>query len=289
MVALAEALRGHTLGEVDVTATATATMHLTPDGYHVIGPEDFGAPGLWARESVGPWGPVEAIGPLVTVHDSRFDPHRGIGHHPHRGMERLFYILDGSVDHDDALNHITGHMGTGDLGILTEGRRGMIHSEWNHGDGPARAYILVYPTDPTPATASFDAVRDAEAPRVNPAPGVVAKQVVRRGDERLRGDVREIGDSSLEEEAALEVRLRPDEAGLVFVIEGRVDVRADVGAEDGAGSGPVRMRTGHTLVVPPAPRPRELRLVGGGPSRVLHAVTGPGFGVRRRGAPPPER
>jgi hypothetical protein len=23
-------------------------------------------------------------------------------------MERLFYILEGAVDHDDALNHITG-------------------------------------------------------------------------------------------------------------------------------------------------------------------------------------
>ncbi|CAN5158865.1 hypothetical protein BH20ACT9_BH20ACT9_11470 [soil metagenome] len=154
-----------------MTDTAIAPLHLTPDGYHVIGPDDFGLPGLWARESVGPWGPVQAIGPLVTVHDSRFDPHKGIGHHPHRGMERLFCILEGSVDHDDALNHITGHMGTGDLGVLTEGRRGMIHSEWNHGDGPARAYILVYPTDPMPPTASFDAVRHAEAPRAYPARG----------------------------------------------------------------------------------------------------------------------
>ncbi|MDP8977499.1 MAG: pirin family protein [Actinomycetota bacterium] len=263
-----------------MTDTATAPAHLTPDSYHVIGPDDFGVPGLWARESVGPWGPVEAFGPLVTVHDSRFDPRRGIGHHPHRGMERLFYILEGAVDHDDALNHITGHMGTGDLGILTEGRRGMVHSEWNNGDEPARAYILVYPTDPTPATASFDAVRDAEAARVSPAPGVITKQVVERGGNRLRGDVRELTDSSLEGEAALEVRLRSDEAGLVFVVDGRVDVHA----EDWAGSGPARMGGEHTALVPPVPRPRELRLVAREPSRVLHAVTGPGFGVRRRGA-----
>jgi redox-sensitive bicupin YhaK (pirin superfamily) len=271
--------------EADVTDTALAPLHLTPDGYHVIGPEDFGAPGLWARESVGPWASVEAIGPLVTVHDSRFDPHKGIGHHPHQGMERLFYILDGSVDHDDALNHITGHMGTGDLGVLTEGRRGMIHSEWNHGDGPARAYILVYPTDPTPPTASFDAVRDAEAPRAHPAPGVVVKQVVTRGGNRLHGDVRVLTDSTLDAQAVLDVRLGRDEAGLIFVVDGRVDVRA----ADGGGGEAARARAEHTVLVPPAPRSRELRLVAGEPSRVLCALTGPGFGVRRREASSPQR
>ncbi len=258
---------------------ATEPIHLTPEDYHVIRPEDFNAPGLHARESIGPFVDVEALGPLVTVHDSTFEADRGIGHHPHRGMERLFYILEGTVDHDDALNHITGHMGTGDLGILTEGRRGMIHSEWNHSDGRARAYIFVYPTDPTPPTAAFDAIRDDDAVREEPAPGVVAKRVVERGSDRLRGDLRVLTDSTVEEGAAFDVELDGGEAALIFVVEGAVEVRR--------GDGEVATKDvgrDHTVLVPPTDAQRQLRVVAREPARVLHAVTGPGFGLRRRSA-----
>lgn len=123
-------------------------IHLTPADYDVIGEERFGQPGLVAVESIGPGMPVKTVGPLFIIHDSVFEPRHGIGHHPHRGMERLFYILEGAVAHDDAQNGITGHMGMGDLGILTEGRRGMLHSESNPTDGQTRCWILVYPCDP---------------------------------------------------------------------------------------------------------------------------------------------
>ncbi len=257
--------------------SGTALLHLTPGDYHVIRAEDFGSPGLTARESIGPAASVQALGPLVTVHDSTFDPRTGIGHHPHRGMERLFYILEGAVDHDDARNHITGHMGTGDLGILTEGRRGMLHSEWNNTDGGTRCYIMVYPTDPLPETASFDAIRDDEARRVPVGAGVVTKQVVERGDDRLHGDVREFADSSLDAGAALDVRLGRDESALVFVVEGALDVE---GADGSAATAALGRE--HTVAVAPAPQARSLLLKAREHSRVLHAVMGPGLGLRRR-------
>ena len=50
---------------------------------------------------------------LVTVSRrlaSVIDAGLGIGHHPHRFNERLFYIERGQLDHDDALNDIQGHM-----------------------------------------------------------------------------------------------------------------------------------------------------------------------------------
>jgi hypothetical protein len=52
---------------------------------------------------------VQASGPLITVHDSVVEAGLGIGHHPHRYNERLFFIERGELDHDDALNGITGH------------------------------------------------------------------------------------------------------------------------------------------------------------------------------------
>lgn len=255
----------------DVT---TAPVHLTPDDYRVIGPQDFNAPGLSARESIGPFVSIRALGPLLTVHDSRFEADTGIGHHPHQGMERLFYILEGTVDHDDALNNITGHMGTGDLGILTEGRRGMIHSEWNNSDGPARAYIFVYPTDPTPATASFDAVRDADAPRTQPADGVAAKTVIARDSARLRGDVREIVDASLDGGSTVTFEVRADEAALVFVVDG--DVRVTV-----HGTVVPQVGTDHTVLLPPEAHARSVEVVAGVDSRIIRALTGPGYGFQR--------
>ena len=117
---------------------------LGPEEHVVLGQSDFGMPGLTAVEAIGPFVGIQASGPLITVHDSIIEAGLGIGHHPHRYNERLFYIEQGQLDHDDALNHITGHMDTGDVGQFTEGRRGMVHSEWNHGNVGTRAYILVY-------------------------------------------------------------------------------------------------------------------------------------------------
>jgi redox-sensitive bicupin YhaK (pirin superfamily) len=274
-VAGEESIVAETMATTDATPDV---VHLTPDDYHVIRPEDFGSPGLWARESIGPLVPVEALGELVTVHDSRFDPGKGIGHHPHRGMERLFYILEGGVDHDDALNRITGHMGTGDLGILTEGRRGMIHSERNHHDDVAtRAYIFVYPTDPTPPVASFDAIRDGACPRIDAAPGVVTKQIIADGDDRLHGDLRHLADHVADAAASFAIDLDAWEAGLIFVVDGEIAVRDpdDGWKVDG-------VARDHTVLLAPVDRARGVRITAQEPSRVLHAVTGRGLGLRRR-------
>src|SRR5919109_538914 len=173
-------------------ATATRPyLILRPEDHVVLGESDFGMPGLIAIESIGPYVGIQASGPLVTVHDSTVEAGLGIGHHPHRLNERLFYIEEGQLDHDDALNGITGHMDAGDVGQFTEGRRGMVHSEWNHGDVDTKAYILVYATAPVPDRASFHVLQDREAPRYEEAPGVRTKELVGpRSPLRVNGDVR---------------------------------------------------------------------------------------------------
>ncbi len=254
-------------------APTTATLlALPPQRAHVIRAEDFGATGLEAVESLGPFADVQACGPLLTIHDSTFEPRSGIGHHPHQRMERLFYILEGAVEHDDVLNGITGHMGLGDLGILTEGRRGMVHSERNDTDGRARCWILVYPNEPLEAAASFDVVRDAEAARTREAPGVEAKEVIARGSERLGGDVRAFTDLALEDGAGTTVDLHGEEGAALFVVDGTVEVEVDA---ERAGGGPR-----HTFLVPPAPQRRRLTVTATSGARVLRAIVGPGFGLR---------
>jgi redox-sensitive bicupin YhaK (pirin superfamily) len=245
---------------------------LRPEDHVVLGESDFGMPGLTAIESIGPFVGIQASGPLVTVHDSVIDAGLGIGHHPHRYNERLFYIEQGQLDHDDALNHITGHMDTGDVGQFTEGQRGMIHSEWNHADADTRAYILVYSTDPVPEQTAFNALKDDEAPRSEEAPGVLTKELVgSRSPLRVNGDIRLFSDSNLDAEGVLTVRTAPGEGALVSVRQGSVQIQ---------GSGEV-LAPGFTLLMPPAEEPRTLELRAKEPSRLIRVVHGPGYGFVR--------
>ncbi|HZA27233.1 MAG TPA: pirin family protein [Actinomycetota bacterium] len=244
---------------------------LSPEDYAVLDEDDFGVPGLVAHEIVGPFVKLRSLGPLIMVHDGVFEPHHGIGHHPHRFNERLFYILEGAVDHDDALNGITGYMGTGDLGRLTEGRRGMLHKEWNNTDGRARAFILVYETDPTPAQASFEALRDPDTPRYEESPGVSTKELVGPSAPlSINGDIRLFADSRVDAGGEFSMDLAQNEGGLLFTVEGRIEVW-----NEDRESVPL----GHTMVVPPADGPRSLRVRAEGGGRVLRVVHGPGRGV----------
>ena len=245
---------------------------LRPEDHVVLGESDFGMPGLTAIEAIGPFVGIQASGPLITVHDSVIQAGLGIGHHPHRYNERLFYIEEGQLDHDDALNRITGHMDTGDLGQFTEGIRGMIHSEWNHGDVDTRAYILVYTTDPIPERTAFNALRDADAPRSEEGAGVRTKELVGpRSALKVNGDIRLFTDSQLETGGALTLELGPGEGGLVSVRDGRVRIESE--RED--------LVPGATLLAPPADEPRTLRLRAAEPTRLIRVVHGPGQGFVR--------
>lgn len=254
-----------------MSRTVPAYLVLPPEDHVTLGESDFGMPGLTAVEAVGPFVGIQASGPLITVHDAVIDAHLGIGHHPHRFNERLFYIEEGELDHDDALNQITGHMGTGDVGQFTEGLRGMVHSEWNHGDRDTRAYILVYSTDPVPEQTAFHVLRDADAPRYEEAHEVRTKEMVgSRSPIQVNGDIRLFTDSHLEPDAILPVGLDRGEGGLVSVRVGRVRVDDD---QD--------LIPGETLLIPPDDRPRTMRLRADQPTRLLRVIHGPGNGFVR--------
>ncbi len=54
-------------------------------------------------------------------------PSRGFPTHPHRGIETVTYMLEGSVNHRDSLGN-AGKIGSGDVPWLTSGR-GILHEE----------------------------------------------------------------------------------------------------------------------------------------------------------------
>lgn len=249
---------------------ADGAVVLERDDYYLVGEREFGVPGLTAVESIGPFVRLQASGPLIMIHDGRFEPRHGIGHHPHRFNERLFYILQGAVDHDDALNDIQGHMGTGDVGRLTEGVRGMLHKEWNGTDGPGRAYILVYSTDPVPPRASFEVLRDADAPRYEERDGVRTKELVgHKSPLPIYGDIRFFADSELEPGAGFDVSLGPDEGGVVFALRGAAEI-----------SGVGRVDEEETAIFPPSAEPRAFSVRAPDGARLIRVLHGPGHGFQ---------
>ena len=68
--------------------------------------------------------------------DSPNDYLAGFPWHPHRGIETITYVLEGTVEHGDSLGH-QGTIGSGDVQWMTAGG-GIIHQEMPKGDAAGR-------------------------------------------------------------------------------------------------------------------------------------------------------
>ena len=87
--------------------------------------------GVLLRRSIAPRRSNEFDPFLLFDHFAFNDPNegpiRGFPTHPHRGIETVTYMLEGSVRHRDSLENI-GSIGAGDVQWMTSGR-GILHEE----------------------------------------------------------------------------------------------------------------------------------------------------------------
>jgi len=87
--------------------------------------------GVLLRRSFGPRRSNEYDPFLLFDHFAFNDPNegpiRGFPMHPHRGIETVTYMLEGSVRHRDSLGN-AGSIGSGDVQWMTSGR-GILHEE----------------------------------------------------------------------------------------------------------------------------------------------------------------
>ncbi|CAN5855342.1 hypothetical protein BH24CHL6_BH24CHL6_15130 [soil metagenome] len=207
-----------------------ADLRIVPaTSFYRLTEAEFGMPGLVAIESVGPFVELAQVGPFITIHDSFLDPGLGIGHHPHHSNERLFYILEGEIQHDDSLNGIQGVMSEGDLARLTEGEIGMLHREWNgRDDVRTHAFILVYPADPPVERAAFNALRATDMVRRAEGDGVETLQLIggRSSFKASNGAILSFFDTFFQDGTAVDIEMGPEEGLLLYPLKGAVALNA---------------------------------------------------------------
>jgi redox-sensitive bicupin YhaK (pirin superfamily) len=99
---------------------------------HLIEPQfALEGAGVLLRRSIAPRASNEYDPFLLFDHFAFNDPVegpiRGFPMHPHRGIETVTYMLEGSVNHRDSLGN-SGLIGAGDVQWMTSGR-GILHEE----------------------------------------------------------------------------------------------------------------------------------------------------------------
>jgi redox-sensitive bicupin YhaK (pirin superfamily) len=88
------------------------------------------------------FGTTSEFDPFLLFDDFRNDRPNdylaGFPWHPHRGIETITYVLEGTVDHGDSLGN-KGQLGAGDVQWMTAGS-GIIHQEMPRGDADGRMH-----------------------------------------------------------------------------------------------------------------------------------------------------
>ena len=97
--------------------------------------------GVRLRRAFG-FGETAETDPFLLLDDFRNDRPAdylaGFPWHPHRGIETITYVLNGTVEHGDSLGN-RGTLGSGDVQWMTAGR-GIMHQEMPQGDAQGRMH-----------------------------------------------------------------------------------------------------------------------------------------------------
>ncbi|MEK4426551.1 pirin family protein [Solibacillus sp. FSL K6-1523] len=85
-----------------------------------------GGDGRQVRLVLQPTNPQEHD-PFIILADDQF-AHNTFADHPHKGIQTVTYVIDGSLEHYDSKTNGGGRLNPGDFQIMTAGR-GIIHNE----------------------------------------------------------------------------------------------------------------------------------------------------------------
>ena len=86
------------------------------------------------------------FGVLRVLNDDLVAPGRGFGTHPHSDFEILSYVVDGALTHADTMGN-EHTLTRGEVQYMSAGK-GVLHSEYNRGEGTLRfLQIWIFPDE----------------------------------------------------------------------------------------------------------------------------------------------
>jgi redox-sensitive bicupin YhaK (pirin superfamily) len=168
---------------------------------------------------------------LRVMNEDRVAPGTGFGMHPHREMEILTYVLEGSLQHRDSMGH-GSVLGPGELQRISAGT-GMLHSEHNPDRGrPVHFYQVWIVPERHGLPPSYEQKRFDRASRHNTLQ-LVASPDGHDGSLSIRQEAR-VYLAELSPGAAVTHELAPARHGWLQVVRGRVHVGGQtLAASDG--------------------------------------------------------
>lgn len=164
-------------------------------------------------------------------------PIRGFPTHPHRGIETVTYILEGSVRHRDSLGNM-GSIGPGDVQWMTSGR-GILHEEMPQRSPQGRVngfqLWVNLPAAQKMSQPRYQEVTAAEIPAVTT--GEASVRVVAGEFGGQRGPVTEIAaqplymDVRLQPGAEFELPTPPEHTLIAYLFEGELEALGGDGGD----------------------------------------------------------
>lgn len=240
--------------------------------------------GVRLRRAFG-FGDTGTTDPFLLLDDFRGDDPEdylaGFPWHPHRGIETITYMLEGTVEHGDSMGN-RGTIGPGDTQWMTAGS-GIIHQEMPQPGPKGRMggfqLWANLPASHKMMDPRYRDIKAADVPVVE-APGGVRIKIICGEVHGSRGPVRDVViepeylDVSIPAGAAYELPTTPGHTEFAYVFEGSV-----------AFGDPEPVRVGHEnlavfgdgdrLVMSAADGPARMLLVSGKPLREPVAWRGP--------------
>ena len=169
-------------------------------------------------------------GPLRVINEDRVQAGKGFGTHPHRDMEIISYVLDGSLAHDDSIGNGT-RIVPGDVQRMSAGT-GVVHSEYNHEQDQATHFLQIWiiPStqglEPSYEQKDFPAAERRGRLRLVASPDGAEGSVLVHQDARMYSGLFDAG-----EQARLD--LAPGRLGYVHMARGTASVNGhDLSAGD---------------------------------------------------------
>jgi hypothetical protein len=172
------------------------------------------------------------FGRLRVINEDVVAPGRGFGRHPHRDMEILSYVLEGSLEHGDSMG--TGSViRPGDVQRMTAGT-GVVHSEKNASPSDPVHFLQIWiEPDRRGLPPSYEQKRFPEGEKRN-ALRLIASRDAREGSVTVHQDV-DLYAGVLDSGAKVPLAIAAGRRAWVQLVRGEVTVNGqNLTAGDGA-------------------------------------------------------